>query len=221
MLLGPKTAPLDAAADLKNIELRLSGAANGAEVTLTLEARAPGTGASLGKITHDLPADTLLGNVALVSNYGAEGGRRAGAKATQAGARHRFSKWTMEGDAFTVSPAQRFGPILWSMYSLSDSRTDEGFVMKISALTGPMGKDDSQVVELHVQRGGAWQSLGEAKLDPDAWVATFRIPQWDEKRPRPTSSSIARSTRTARRRRMNGPARSRQTRWVVRCAWRR
>lgn len=37
-------------------------------------------------------------------------------------------------------------------------------------------RDDSQVVELHVQRGGAWQSLGEAKLDPDAWAATFRVP---------------------------------------------
>ena len=182
--LGPKTAPLDAAADLKNIELHLSGAAKGGEVTLTLEARAPGTGASLGKITHDVPADALLGNVAVVSNYGADGGKKGGKKAgqgAQAGSRHRFSKWTMEGEAFTVSPGQRFGPLLWSMYSLSDSRTDEGFVLKISALTGPMGKDDSKVVELHVQRGGKWQSLGEAKLDPDAWVATFRIPKWDEK----------------------------------------
>ena len=30
-------------------------------------------------------------------------------------------------------------------------------------------------------RGGKWESLGEAKLDPDAWVATFRIAKWDEK----------------------------------------
>jgi alkaline phosphatase D len=67
------------------------------------------------------------------------------------------------------------------MYSLSDSRTAEGWIMKLSALTGPMGPTDSHVVELHVDRGGAWQSLGEAKLDPDAWVATFRIPRWDEK----------------------------------------
>ncbi len=181
LLLGPKTAPLDAAADVKSIGLHLSGAANGTGVTLTLEARSPGTGASLGKISHDVPADALLGNVALVSNYDAEGGRKGGKKAAQTGSRHRFSKWTMEGDAFAVIPAQRFGPLLWSMYSLSDSRTDEGFVMKISALTGPMGNDDSQMVELHVQRGGKWQSLGEAKLDPDAWVATFRIPKWDEK----------------------------------------
>lgn len=181
LLLGPKTAPLDATADVKAIELQLSGVANGGAVMLTLEARTPGSGASLGKITHDVPADTLLGNVALVSNFAAGGGMKGGKKAAQVGSRHRFSKWTMEGEAFTVSPEQRFGPLLWSMYSLSNSRTDEGYVLKISALTGPMGKDDSQVVELQVQRGGKWHSLGEAKLDPDAWVATFRIPKWDEK----------------------------------------
>jgi alkaline phosphatase D len=91
----------------------------------------------------------------------------------------------MEGDAFTVTSANQFGPLLWSMYSLSDSRTDEGFVMKISALTGPMGAKDSQEVELHIEEDGAWKSLGTAKLDPDAWVATFRIPKWDEKQATP------------------------------------
>lgn len=185
LLLGPKTGPLAATADRKIVDLVLSGAPGGGQIVLTLEARAPGTGASLGKITHTVPADNLLGNVALVSNYGPEGARNAAKKAAKktgdGSSRHRFANWKMEGAAFTVSPGQRFGPLLWAMYSLSDSRTAEGFVMKMSALTGPMGKADSQVVELHAQRGGRWQSLGEAKLDPDAWVATFRIPKWDEK----------------------------------------
>ena len=138
-------------------------------------------GASLGKVTQDFPAEALLGNVALVSNYGAEGGKKGG----QEGRRGRdrgiaSSQWTMAGDAFTVGREQRFGPILWAMYSLSDSRTDEGFVMKISALTGPMGEDDNQGSNCMCRSDGAWHSLGEAKLDPDAWVATFRIPNWDE-----------------------------------------
>jgi len=188
LLLGPKTGPL-AVANAKRIDLLLTGIANGAEVTLTLEARAAGSGASLGKLFHTVPADSLLGNVALVSNYGPEGAQNAAKKASKAasagGARYRFTHWKMKGDAFTTNPAQRFGPLLWSMYSLSDSRTPDGFVMKISALTGPMGRDDSQVVELQVQRGGEWLSLGEAKLDPDAWVATFRIPLWDEQRATP------------------------------------
>ena len=189
LVLGPKSAPLAATADPKNIGLLLSGVGSGADVTLTLEARAGGTGASLGKLIHTVPAESLLGNVALVSHYGPEGTQNAAKKASKApsqgGARYRFTDWKMSGDAFTINRAQRFGPLLWSMYSLSDSRTPEGWVMKISALTGPMGRDDSHGVELHVQRGGAWQSLGEAKLDPDAWVATFRIPQWDEKKVTP------------------------------------
>ena len=189
LLLGAKTEPLAAGADPKSIDLLLTGIANGADVTLTLEARSAGSGASLGKLIHTVPAESLLGNVALVSNYGPEGVQNAAKAApkgvSQGRSRYRFTDWKMSGDAFAINPAQRFGPLLWSMYSLSDSRTAEGFVMKISALTGPMGRDDSQVVELHVQRGGAWQSLGEAKLDPDAWVATFRIPRWDEKNATP------------------------------------
>ncbi len=190
LVLGPKTGPLAAGADPKQIALLLTGVGRGDEVVLTLEARAAAGGASLGQLSHTVPAASLLGNVALVSGYaaaGAPGNAKKAAKATTAagGSRHRFTAWQISGDAFTVDPARRFGPLLWSMYSLSDSRTAEGFVMKMSALTGPMGRADSQVVELHVQRNGGWQSLGEAKLDPDAWVATFRIPRWDEKRATP------------------------------------
>ena len=189
LILGTKSAALAATADPKKIALVLSGVGSGQDVILTLEAKASDTGASLGSLSHTVPAKDLLGNVALVSNYGPENAPTAPKKAAKTtssgGSRHRFTAWQMAGDAFTVSRGRRFGPLLWSMYALSDSRTAEGWVMKISALTGPMGRDDSQVVELHVQRGGAWQSLGEARLDPDAWVATFRIPKWDEKKATP------------------------------------
>ena len=189
LLLGPKTGPLSAPVESKNIRLLLSGVASGTSITLTLVARAADTETDLGKLIHTVPAESLLGNVALVSNYGPEGVQNAAKAApkgvSQGRSRYRFTNWKMTGEAFAINPAQRFGPLLWSMYSLSDSRTADGFVLKMSALTGPMGRDDSHVVELHVQRSGAWQSLGEAKLDPDAWVATFRIPQWDEKKATP------------------------------------
>ena len=32
-----------------------------------------------------------------------------------------------------------------------------------------------------VQQAGQWKSLGTAILDTDAWTATFRIPNWDER----------------------------------------
>lgn len=175
LILGPQSLPFSADTSSKEIDLQLTGKADGEKVALTLEAISPKTKATLGTLIHNVVANSLLGNVALANSYATN------KKSPKAASRYRFSQWTLEGEAFTVSPNQKFGPILWSMYSLSDSRTEEGFVMKISALTGPMGAKDSQVVELRIQRDGKWKSLGEAKLDPDAWVATFRIPNWDEK----------------------------------------
>ena len=178
--LADQTAPFVDGADPHSVTLNLSGRANGSGVTLKLSAKAQGSGDLLGTVETLVDPDDLLGNVSVVSNYGGAGRDGGGKIPTGVGSRHRFSNWKMSGEAFQVSPEQRFGPLLWSMYTLSDSRTDEGFVMKMSALTGPMGAQDSHEVELHIQRDGQWQSLGNAKLDPDAWVATFRIPNWDE-----------------------------------------
>lgn len=147
--------------------LKLSANAVGAKVELKL---------TVGdqSVAAQFAADQLTGNLAVVSNFDPKINK-------QQGARYRFTDWTATGDGFSVDESRKFGPILWSMYSLSDSRSDEGFVMKLSALTGPLGEKDNQSVELHVERDGAWKSLGSAELDTDAWTATFRIPNWDEK----------------------------------------
>ncbi|WP_338027306.1 hypothetical protein [Colwellia maritima] len=96
------------------------------------------------------------------------------------GCRYRFSDWIMQGEAFSVNEQQKFGPILWTMYTLSDSRSEEGFVMNLSAFTGPMGVYDNNTISLQVIKNGAWTTLATEKLDPDAWVATFRVPNWNE-----------------------------------------
>ena len=187
LVLGPKLQTF-ATLSQKTIRLTLSGQPEGQQCKLTLTALDAASNAELASISQSFEFDKILGNVSLANNYaGAVGGAKKGkAKGGAAGGgRYRFENWTLSGEAFTVSPQQQFGPLLWTMYSLSDSRTDEGFVMKLSALTGPMGAQDNQQVELHVQQGGAWKTLGSAKLDPDAWVAAFRIPRWDEKQTTP------------------------------------
>jgi len=191
LVLGPKSAPVKDGSALKQVRLTLKGAPEGDKCVLTLTASAVDSGAELATVSHSFNAEELFGNVSIANNFvagavGAAKKNKAKGKAGAAGGgRYRFVNWTLEGDAFTATPTNQFGPLLWSMYSLSDSRTDEGFVMKISALTGPMGAKDSQVVELQVQQDGAWKSLGTAKLDQEAWVATFRIPKWNEKQATP------------------------------------
>ncbi|WP_168564007.1 alkaline phosphatase D family protein [Crateriforma spongiae] len=174
--IGRKSVPVQSDLDAGNVTLHLSGVPDDHQVRLTLTATDTNDKV-LAKVTSKVAADAVQGNVALVNNF------KAQVKSGQGG-RYRFGDWTVAGDAFTVTPENQFGPILWTMYSLSDSRGDEGFVLKLSALTGPLGKEDSDQIQLRVRRNGeAWESMGTATLDHDAWTATFRLPNWDQKRP--------------------------------------
>ncbi|MCA9121472.1 MAG: alkaline phosphatase D family protein [Planctomycetaceae bacterium] len=173
LMLGRQQVPIQGADNPKQLVLRLTGTPKGDDILLRLSA-ANSTGEELGSIDQVVPADAVLGNVALVNSFDPK--LRSG----QAH-RYRFKNWSVEGDAFTINSDRKFGPILWSMYSLSDSRSDEGFVLKVSALTGPLGMNDNKSIELHVEQGGTWKSLGTSELDTDAWTATFRIPNWNEK----------------------------------------
>ena len=153
--------------------LRVKGESTGRRYRLVLTSE-DASGRVLTTASAEFPTDALLGNVALVSNFEVNAKKNLGA-------RYRFKNWTVDGDAFSVDETRRFGPILWSMYTLSDSRSSEGFVLKLSALTPPLGEKDNHTIELQVDRNGTWKSLGHAGLDPDAWVATFRVSNWNEK----------------------------------------
>lgn len=174
LYLGQETVPVTADAD-RPLDLSLTGKRSGDKYELKLQVTDPESGVT-GSLTQEFPVDRVLGNVALVSNSELRTKQNGGC-------RYRFSAWHVTGDAFTVTKANEFGPILWSMYSLSDSRGDDGFVMKMTALTGPLGKQDRQDVELQIRRAGEWQSAGFADLDTDAWTATFRIANWNASTP--------------------------------------
>ncbi|MCB1122668.1 MAG: alkaline phosphatase D family protein, partial [Verrucomicrobiae bacterium] len=157
--------------------LQLSGKPTGSNCRLTLSAYDL-SGSNLGSVSANVSSRTLLGNIALVSNFNPR-------LKNDEGARYRFEDWSVSGDAFAVRPERKFGPILWSMYSLSDSRSKEGFVLKLSALTGPLGARHNKTVELQIGSGGNWKNVATAELDADAWSAIFRIPNWNEKRETP------------------------------------
>jgi alkaline phosphatase D len=156
--------------------LSLTGSSAGDKYSLTLTS-INRTGQTLTSVTAEFPQKAVLGNVAIANNFDPKQKRNRGARP---GTRYRFSNWSVGGDAFTVTESHTFGPILWSMYTLSDSRGSEGYVLTLCALTPPLGEADNKTIELQVERDGVWKSLGHAGLDPDAWVAKFRIINWDE-----------------------------------------
>ena len=173
--LGRQSVNFAAGDQDRPIELTLTGEPVGDSVNLELTARVADR--EPASVSLQVDRDRLLGNVAIVNNYGPPTNRTQALRADRH--RYRFSDWQVSGDAFTETPEHRFGPILWSMYSLSDSRGEDGWVMKLTALTGPLGADDDQEIELQVDDADDWKSLGTARLDEDAWIATFRIADWD------------------------------------------
>ncbi len=180
LVLAGKRQKLRGTLDLKEFLVVLSGKPDGDRYSLTVEVKTA-DGTTLDSLTQTVKKAAVLGNIAIANNFNSPNRRGQTPAQKKQGARYRFSNWSVGGAAFVIRPERSFGPILWSMYSLSDSRSDEGFVMKISALTGPLGEKDNQTVELHAEKDGQWQSLGTAELDTDAWVATFRIANWNEK----------------------------------------
>ncbi len=184
LTIGAKSKPINAGESTKHCVLKLTGRPFGEECELTLTAE-NAAGKTIGTLVERVPGASILGNIAIVNNFEAAAGsgnkKKKDTSVSSVSSRYRFRDWAASGSAFTISPERAFGPILWSMYSLSDSRSQEGFVLKITALTGPLGSKDNKMVELQIEEAGKWRSLGESPLDTDAWTATFRIPNWNEK----------------------------------------
>jgi len=176
--LGDKSTELSAQLGLDDVELTLTGAPRLGVFNLRLEARVVKTGQLIGQVEDLVSYDKLQGNVSVVSNFSDSSESNADVNGT----RYRFSQWSIEGDAFNNKPEQKFGPILWAMHTLNDTGGSEGFVLKLSALTGPMGENDQHEVDLQIRNSGKWKSIAKAKLDSDAWVATFRVANWNEKK---------------------------------------
>ena len=183
LIIGTESAPLEKSFDGGECLLVLSGTpGEGPQYQLELSATAA-DGTPLGKISQQVPKPRMPGNLALVSQFQFTGHPAPGGRNEEPC--WAFTDWRADGPALGNKPEQEFGILLWTQYTLSDSRSDEGFVLKLSALTGPLGEDDNHEVELYSQDGDDWKSHGTATLDNEGWIATFRIPNWDEKRDTP------------------------------------
>jgi alkaline phosphatase D len=172
LVIGNKRIRLADVPPNSHIVLNIVGIRKGVNYLLKLSARHPQTDRDLGSLQAEIPAKACLGNISLVSQF-------TGPRQRYNIPGYKFRNWLVGGRAITHDAEKRFGPILWTMYTLSDSRSKEGFILKLSALTGPLGNEDNPTVQLQMETSTGWQTLGEADLHLDAWTATFRIPNWD------------------------------------------
>ncbi|MBN1589898.1 MAG: hypothetical protein JW888_10320 [Pirellulales bacterium] len=124
-------------------------------------------------VKKGVPAKDLAGNVALVNNVAP---KTAGDKSLGLFA---FSNWTLGGPKVAANPEQSFGPVLWTLYTLS------GRVMKLTAQMPPLGEADEKEVRLQTKSGEGWKTVATATIDPLACTATFRVSDWDDSRDTP------------------------------------
>ncbi len=194
-LAGSVTLRLDAEPSKSGYRLRLTG-------------HDPETGKVLGAVVHDsVSSDTLVGNLALVSNFGKQSFQGWGQKAPQGTGRFWFADWQVTGDKVEAHEERAFGPILFSQYTLT------GGVMKMTAQMPPLGEQDEKTVRLQVKHDGKWATIAEEQIDPDARTATFRVPDWssEESTPYRLAYAIRHTDGTAKEHQWTGTIRREPT----------
>lgn len=137
----------------------------GNDVTLTL--KSPDGQRVIKSLTVQLSNKQLHGSIALVNNHNNYKGFNGGM--------FSFSDWKITGTKLERHDERSFGPILWSMQTLSRG------VLKLTAQMPPVGAKDNQKVQLELMKNKKWVQVAEVPIDPDARTARFKIDDWNDK----------------------------------------
>lgn len=172
LVIGASKKKIEVLAGSEQIELHLSLEQSTDVATAVLIARDPETREQLGQTRMTYRRDPVQGNVALVQNHQVQGRGNNHA-------RYWFRDWRMSGDKLAAHDEQTFGPILWAMHTLSDSRGDDGYVLKMTAQMPPVGKHDCQRVQLQLKRNDDWATIQHQQIEPLSRTAAFRVSKWD------------------------------------------
>jgi alkaline phosphatase D len=160
----------------EGFHLRVDVHPDGEKYEVTVSAYTNGA-IPLATLTQSAAAAQLHGNIALINNF--PGAKKGPGAAANSSARFWFSDWRVKGDKFVLNDEQPWGPILYAMHSLSRG------VMKMTAQMPPVGKKDSNEVQLEIQVGKEWKNIGTASIDPLSRTATFRAEKWDDTKDTP------------------------------------
>lgn len=109
----------------------------------------------------------LIGNVALISH--------AGSSTT----RYKFRDWQAGGAKFDADDTRNFGPLVSAQHTLSRN------VLKMTAQLAPVATSEVSSVSLQINTNGSWQTIAARAVNPDGFVATFRVPGWNSGSPAP------------------------------------
>jgi alkaline phosphatase D len=112
------------------------------------------------------PENPVSGIIQLVNNFRTS-------SSSDDGPRFWYDNISLYGDKLTEKEGNSFGPVLWTMHTLSRN------TLKMTAQLPPVSESENQVAELQVNNNGQWQTISAAGMDPDARNVTWRDDNWD------------------------------------------
>jgi len=156
---------------MQDIVLRMRAECIGNIAQINLQAFAPGNlDEPIAQMSESIEKTPLAGNLTLVCH----------GKIT-----NWFADWKISGDKVDAHPQRKFGPILWTQYTLHAG------ILKLTAFFPPLdAQKDTQTAVLEFQRNGKWNPAAQSQINPNGkpgeWngktlpYCTFRIEKWDD-----------------------------------------
>ena len=115
----------------------------------------------------DVDSNKLNGDLVLVSDYKSKRKSDESNKASLS-----FKNWKISGSKVKTNNEYKFGPILFSQYTLSKN------TLKLTAQMAPV-IINAEKVKLQIKEDDNWKTIVESAIDKDARTATFKIENWD------------------------------------------
>ena len=132
------------------IEVKGSGSSGGYDLTMNVMDM---EGNILSELSYH-SENSLSGIIQLVNNFRT-------ASSADNGPKFWFDNLNLEGKKFAEHDSNRFGPVLWTMHTLSRN------TLKMTAQLPPVSESENQVAELQVKRDGNWHTLSTGEMDPN------------------------------------------------------
>jgi len=163
-----KQQPIDLSGSWVRLRLIGEGLPDG-QIRIRLLA-ADASGRALGEVSNVLPKHRLTGAFGLAVR--AQRGPEETPDPVAA-----FKSFALEGRGFTARPGNRFGPILWTQYSLSAAG------LRLQAQFPPLGEGDAAEAVLELKQGDRWREAARAPIEPVSSTALFTLKDWDSSVP--------------------------------------
>jgi phosphodiesterase/alkaline phosphatase D-like protein len=109
----------------------------------------------------------IQGLIVLANNMNLGGNEKPGKS------KFAFDDLKISGSKVIEKPENAFGPILWTMHTLSKG------TVKLMAFLPPVGNEDNQDVSLQLKKGEKWETVATETLEPDSRTAVFKLENWD------------------------------------------